>query len=79
MNSDTKFFKLLTYIKFQSKKKIKIFEQNFAIGIFSLFLGFVSGNLFGTFLTFFRNYAEWDGAIITTTIRATRIKKYYKL
>lgn len=56
-------------------KKIKrnyIVIDNFTKSIFALFLGFISGNLFGTFLNFFRNYTNWDGFIIIVTIRATR-------
>lgn len=68
MNSNTKFLKFLNKLTTQSQKKILVFENNFPISIFFLFFGFICGNLFGTFLTFFRNYTNWDGAIITLTI-----------
>jgi len=37
------------------------------VSIFTLFLGFVCGNLFGTFLNYFRNFVSWDGIIVSLT------------
>ena len=68
MNSNTKFLKFLNKLTTQSQKKFLVFENNFPISIFFLFFGFICGNLFGTLLNFFRNYTNWDGAIITVTI-----------
>lgn len=68
MNSNTKFLKYINKLSTQSQQKFWLFEKNFPISIFFLFLGFICGNLFGTFLNFFRNYTNWDGAIITLTI-----------
>lgn len=50
------------------KKKLKIIKHNFVLYIFLLFLGFVCGNIFGTFLIFFRNLINWDGFIIILLI-----------
>jgi Protein of unknown function (DUF565) len=52
----------------QSEQKIWMFETFFGTSVFFLFLGFICGNLFGTFLNFFRNYLFWDGFIILLTI-----------
>jgi cytochrome c biogenesis protein CcdA len=64
----TKLSKLVGQFHIKNKKKIDFFEKSFAFSMFFLFLGFVCGNLFGTFLTFFRNFTSWDGIIIIMTI-----------
>ena len=46
------------------RKKSQRFEKTFVSSTFFLFFGFMCGNLFGTFLSFFRNTIPWDGAII---------------
>lgn len=68
MNSNTKIFKLVNQFTIQSKKKLWIFQKIVTISIFALFLGFICGNIFGTFLNFFRNFFKWDGLIIFLTI-----------
>ena len=65
---NTKFFKLLNSFFFNILTKFKIIKKNFVIYIFLLFLGFICGNLFATFLIFFRFYTYWDGFIILLTI-----------
>jgi len=39
-------------------------KENFSSGIFFLFIGFVIGNLFGTFLPAIRIFFSWDGFIV---------------
>nr|AYC63924.1 hypothetical protein Ycf20 [Flabellia petiolata] len=39
-------------------------KGRFLISVCYFYLGFVLGNLFGTFLNFFRNKIIWDGAIL---------------
>jgi hypothetical protein len=39
-------------------------KENFSTGIFFLFVGFVIGNLFGTFLPAIRIFFSWDGFIV---------------
>lgn len=68
MNSNTKTFRQINKLNFQIQKKIWVFQNIGVVSIFFLFLGFVFGNLFGTFLDFFRNFLNWDGLIITITI-----------
>ena len=63
-----RFFQLICRFEKLKKIKIKFIETHFAFSIFFLFLGFVCGNLFGTFLTFFRHFICWDGGIIMLTI-----------
>jgi hypothetical protein len=49
-------------------KKLWVFQNIVTVSIFTLFFGFVCGNLFGTFLNYFRNFVQWDGLIISLTI-----------
>ncbi len=65
---NTLLFQLIFRFEKIKQFKIKFIEKNFAFSIFFLFLGFICGNLFGTFLTFFRYFIYWDGAIIMLTI-----------
>lgn len=65
---NTKFLKLLNFFRFNIINKLLFIEKNFVIYIFLLFLGFICGNLFGTFLIFFRYYIYWDGFIILLII-----------
>ena len=50
--------------------------MNVIFSVFSLFLGFVFGNLFGTFLNFFRHFINWDVLIITITILIVEFINY---
>nr|AOC61637.1 hypothetical chloroplast RF20 [Gloeotilopsis planctonica] len=68
MNSNTKIIGQIKKFYFQIQKKIWIFQNIGVLSIFFLFLGFVFGNLFGTFLDFFRIFLNWDGLIMTLTI-----------
>jgi hypothetical protein len=58
------------------KKKLKIIKNNFVLYIFLLFLGFICGNIFGTFLIFFRNLINWDGFIILLLIIKIELINY---
>ena len=68
MTSTTNFFRQINKIKIKIQTKILIFQSIVIFSLFSLFLGFVMGNLFGTFLNSFRNLINWDGLIISLTI-----------
>lgn len=59
-----KFKNLMQTLQTAREVKTDYFEAQFSFSLFFLFLGFVSGNLFGTFLTFFRAYIIWDGFIM---------------
>ena len=76
VNSNTKLVQLISQLTLQSKKKFWIFKTIVPHGVFALFLGFVVGNLFGTFLNYFRNFVKWDGLIITFTILAIEFINY---
>jgi hypothetical protein len=68
MRSNTKLFRALRTMQAQFRKKSQRFEKNFVASTFFLFFGFMCGNLFGTFLSFFRNTIPWDGAIIAVIL-----------
>lgn len=76
MNSNTTFFRLIDEFVIQSKTKLWIFQSIVTVSIFALFLGFVCGNLFGTFLNYFRNFVSWDGFIISLTILVIEFISY---
>jgi hypothetical protein len=67
MNSNTKFFRLISELAIRSRKKLWVFQNIVTVSI-HYFFGFVCGNLFGTFLNYFRNFVQWDGLIISLTI-----------
>ena len=66
--TNTYFFKFIYHLEVLYQKKMQFFSKNFAFSIFILGFGFFCGNLFGTFLTFFRQFTSWDGTIIALTI-----------
>lgn len=76
MNSNTKFFRLISELVIQSREKLWVFQNIVTVSIFTLFLGFVCGNLFGTFLNYFRNFVSWDGIIISLTILVIEFINY---
>ena len=53
------------FLKLRQKlgKKKHLLKSFFAPSLFWLFLGFMGGNLFGTFLDMLRTFIVWDGAI----------------
>ena len=68
MNLNTKFFKQVYKLNSEIKTKIYFFQKIVIFSLFFLFLGFVCGNLFGTFLQYFRDFTDWDGVIIIITL-----------
>ena len=52
--------KLTNYLKIKNS----FFKEVFSFALFTLFFGFLIGNLFGTFLNTLRSFIFWDGFII---------------
>jgi hypothetical protein len=52
----------------QFHTKMWLFKTYLTRSVFFFFLGFMCGNLFGTFLVFFRQWIIWDGFVILLTI-----------
>lgn len=46
------------------ERKNSFFKEIFSFALFTLFFGFLIGNLFGTFLNSIRSFIFWDGLII---------------
>ena len=46
------------------ERKSSFFKEIFSFALFTLFIGFLIGNLFGTFLNTIRSFIFWDGLII---------------
>ena len=76
MNSNTKFVQLISQLTKGLKNKFWVFQTIITVSVFALFLGFVCGNLFGTFLNYFRNFVRWDGLIISFTILTIEFINY---
>lgn len=72
----TKFRQLSETLQTVLKEKFGYFETKFSFSLFLLFLGFVFGNLFGTFLNFFRTYIIWDGFIMMLGLVSIEILNY---
>lgn len=74
---NTKFFNIIKNFQIANQKKFYFFSKRFSFSLFCLFLGFVCGNLFGTFLNFFRHFTNWDGTIILFTILFIEFINYF--
>ena len=46
------------------KKRIRFLKKNLDFLFEYFFIGFILGNLFGSFLVFFRDWFIWDGLLI---------------
>ena len=64
MKSLTPLIYFITTSTFSLQRKIFFFKKVFSFALFSLFFGFLVGNLFGTFLNTIRSFIFWDGFII---------------
>ena len=76
MTQKIRFSKFIKRSFFETKNKYLFFKKYFSLGIFFLFLGFLLGNIFGTFLNLFRNYLIWDGLIVFFLIFFCEIVNY---
>jgi hypothetical protein len=56
--------------------KIWLFKTYLTTSVFFFFFGFMCGNLFGTFLVFFRQWIVWDGFLILLTILFIELINY---
>lgn len=60
------------------KEKFSFFQMSFSSAIFFLFSGFLSGNLFGTFLTGIRLVIPWDGFIVLIFLLFVELISYIR-
>ena len=61
----TSLFSFLSTITKDLQIKLFFFKSFFSNALFSLFFGFLVGNLFGTSLNTIRSFISWDGFIIS--------------
>lgn len=76
MNYKTKLTLFIKNIHYKIEKKIIYFEIYITKYIFFLFLGFLLGNLFGSFLNIFRKLIIWDGFLILILLLIEEIISY---
>ena len=76
MKSNPRLFGVLMGGQFQIQRKVNGLNTFFSTTLFCLFLGFVLGNLFGTFLVGFRNVFHWDGFIIFSILGFIELVNY---
>ncbi len=60
---ETRLSQYFTTILCQLKEKIFTVQSGFSLVLFSLFAGFLFGNLFGTFLDVLSSYLVWNGFV----------------
>jgi hypothetical protein len=59
----TKLSRNINKIFYTLKERVLIVQNSFSLALFALFLGFLCGNLFGTFLDTLRIYFIWNGFV----------------
>jgi hypothetical protein len=64
MFNNTKLFKNFNEIVQIIKKKLYFVKNIFSTALFFIFLGFLFGSIFGSFLNIIREYIFWDGFIL---------------
>lgn len=64
----TRFFRLWNQITNQIKEKNTFLKKSFLSNLIILLIGFIFGNLFGTFISFVRQLNIWDGIVILIII-----------
>jgi hypothetical protein len=76
MRSETRLSLFLKKSFFSFQEKFLFFQMHFASSIFFLFFGFLTGNLFGTFLNAIRGFLPWDGLIVLVVLVIIEIISY---
>ena len=64
MKIETRIVFFINQLKVYLNRKNSFFKEVFSFALFTLFVGFLIGNLFGTFLNTIRSFIFWDGLII---------------
>lgn len=76
MKLNTRLFDYFFSVFKETNKKLRYFQIHFSFALFYLFLGFLFGNLFGSFLSALRKIIIWDGFIIFILIAYIEIISY---
>lgn len=64
MKIESRLLFFINRLKNSLKRKNSFFKEIFSFALFTLFVGFLIGNLFGTFLNTIRSFILWDPLII---------------
>lgn len=78
MRSETRLSLFFKTLLGSFKEKFFFFQNSFSSAIFFLFLGFLGGNLFGTFLTAIRTLVPWDGFIVLSLLFFIELISYIR-
>lgn len=65
-------------IVFKMNRPWTVWRERFSYGIFFLFVGFLLGNLFGTFLPLIRLLFPWDGFIVLIILFCVELISYIR-
>ena len=76
MNSETRLSTFFQKISRTINEKFFFFQNSFSTSLFFLFIGFLFGNLFGTFLDGIRTFILWDGFIVLSLLFFIEIISY---
>ena len=76
MKSNRRLFQRLLTGRLGFERKVQALNTFFSITLFFLFLGFVVGNVFGTFLNGLRHVFRWDGYIILFVLSFIEVTNY---
>ena len=76
MRSQTRLSRFFNNLLGNFKDKFLFFQNSFSSAVFFLFIGFLGGNLFGTFLTRIRTLFPWDGFIVLSFLFFIEIISY---
>lgn len=76
MKSNRRLFQRLLTGRLEFEGKVQALNTFFSITLFFLFLGFVAGNIFGTFLNGLRHVFHWDGYIIFFVLSFIEVTNY---
>jgi len=74
----TRLAQFFTIFSQKLKEKFSFFQLSFSSAIFFLFSGFLSGNLFGTFLNAIRSFVPWDGFIVLIFLFFVEVLSYIR-
>ena len=76
MKLNRRLFGLLASGRFEFERKVNGLNKFLSITLFCFFLGFIVGNVFGTFLSGLRQVFHWDGFIILSLLGFIEITNY---
>jgi hypothetical protein len=77
MKIETRIVFFINQLKVYLNRKNSFFKEVFSFALFTLFVGFLIGNLFGTFLNTIRSFIFWDGLIIFIILSIMELLNFF--